>query len=62
MKIRTWDEFRTERASAPIAAVIGVFDGLHIGHRELVGRALGKPGLRSTGDHLRKESQAAALA
>ncbi|GEM_PF-206994 len=48
MKVLSWDEFRSERASAPIAAVIGVFDGLHIGHRELVGRALGKSGLAST--------------
>ena len=48
MKVLTWDELRSGRAASPIAAAIGVFDGLHIGHRELVGRVLERAGLEST--------------
>src|SRR5208337_4453660 len=48
VKVLTWDELRSGRAASPIAAAIGVFDGLHIGHRELVGRVLERGGLERT--------------
>lgn len=47
MKVLRWEEFRSGRADYPLAVVIGVFDGLHIGHRELVARVLGREGLSS---------------
>lgn len=47
MKVLKWDEFRSERADRQLAVVIGVFDGLHIGHRELVSRVVGRGGLSS---------------
>jgi FAD synthase len=47
MKTLTWDEFRSGKAVMPIAAAIGVFDGLHIGHRELIRRVQGRTGLSS---------------
>jgi riboflavin kinase/FMN adenylyltransferase len=47
MRVAGWDELKSARAGAPIAAAIGVFDGLHIGHRELIRRVLGRGGLAS---------------
>jgi hypothetical protein len=48
VKVLSWEEFVEGRLSSlPFAATIGVFDGLHIGHRELVSRILGKEGLVS---------------
>ncbi len=48
MKIVAWEELGSRQGSgAPLAAAIGVFDGLHIGHRELIGRVLGREGLAS---------------
>jgi riboflavin kinase/FMN adenylyltransferase len=49
MRILTWSEFQGQKGRyGPIAAAIGVFDGLHLGHRELVGRVRGRIGLAST--------------
>ncbi|MGA2545677.1 MAG: FAD synthetase family protein [Rectinemataceae bacterium] len=48
MKILSWEEFGSGQSlGTPVAAAIGVFDGLHIGHRELVGRVLRREGLSS---------------
>jgi riboflavin kinase / FMN adenylyltransferase len=48
MKVLSWEELRGgSLAGLPFAATIGVFDGLHIGHRELIARILGKEGLSS---------------
>jgi riboflavin kinase/FMN adenylyltransferase len=48
MKVVSWQELGEGRpSSAPLAAAVGVFDGLHIGHRELVGRVLGRVGFVS---------------
>lgn len=39
MKVLSWEEFsRGFNLEKPLAATVGVFDGLHIGHRELIGR------------------------
>jgi FAD synthase len=41
MKTLGWEEFEGRALRGhPLAATIGVFDGLHIGHRELIGRIL----------------------
>ena len=43
MKVVSWEEFReTWRPERPLAATVGVFDGLHIGHRSLIRRVLAK--------------------
>jgi riboflavin kinase / FMN adenylyltransferase len=48
MKVLSWSEFLSASDNrGPVAAAIGVFDGLHIGHRELVGKVLGREGLAS---------------
>jgi FAD synthase len=48
MRILNWDDFASGALKAiPIAATIGVFDGLHIGHRKLISRVLGLNGLSS---------------
>jgi riboflavin kinase/FMN adenylyltransferase len=48
VRVVGWDEFlgsyTPERA---LAGAVGVFDGLHLGHRELIGRVLGKTDLAS---------------
>lgn len=36
MTVLSWDEFRTGSTELPIAATIGVFDGIHRGHRALL--------------------------
>jgi riboflavin kinase/FMN adenylyltransferase len=37
MKILNWDDFASgEPLATPLAATVGVFDGLHIGHRKLI--------------------------
>jgi len=49
MKVIGWDELLSGHGSfGPMAAAIGVFDGLHLGHRALVGKVLGQGGLGST--------------
>jgi riboflavin kinase/FMN adenylyltransferase len=48
MKVLSWEDLEEGKLSGlPFAATIGVFDGLHIGHKELVGRILGREGLAS---------------
>jgi len=48
MKIVAWEDFAAgDRTAGPFAAAIGVFDGIHLGHRELIGRILGRPDLAS---------------
>jgi riboflavin kinase / FMN adenylyltransferase len=48
MNVIPWEEFRAGKPyGEPLAAAIGVFDGLHLGHRELIGRVLGRRGLAS---------------
>jgi FAD synthase len=48
MRILTWDDFASGALKAiPLAATIGVFDGLHIGHRQLISRVIGQDGLSS---------------
>jgi riboflavin kinase / FMN adenylyltransferase len=48
MKVLPWEDLASWRKDgAPIAAAIGVFDGLHVGHRALIRRVLGRPGLAS---------------
>ena len=43
-----WDEYVGGAfAQVPIALTVGVFDGLHLGHRALVGQILGRSGLSS---------------
>jgi len=37
MKVLSWEDFASGQASAtPLSATVGVFDGLHIGHRKLI--------------------------
>ncbi len=41
MKVLSWDDFRLSYlAPRPMAATVGVFDGLHIGHRYLIEKML----------------------
>jgi riboflavin kinase / FMN adenylyltransferase len=48
VKILDWQAFVGGAFSGePIAATIGVFDGLHIGHRALIAKILEKKGLQS---------------
>jgi riboflavin kinase / FMN adenylyltransferase len=48
LKVLSWEELRAGAlAGVPFAATIGVFDGLHIGHRELIARVSGREGLSS---------------
>jgi riboflavin kinase/FMN adenylyltransferase len=48
MKVISWEELREGKlGGVPCAATIGVFDGLHNGHRELVGRILKRDGVTS---------------
>jgi riboflavin kinase / FMN adenylyltransferase len=52
VKILAWEEYVGGASSGGpgdrrVAATIGVFDGLHIGHQELVKRILDRPGLAS---------------
>ncbi len=48
MKIISWEELSSGRGfGLRVAAAIGVFDGLHIGHQELVQRVRGREGLAS---------------
>ncbi len=36
MKVLTWQEFNREPSQLGLAATIGVFDGLHVGHQALI--------------------------
>lgn len=46
MNVLSWEEFTGGYAPpTPLAAAVGVFDGLHAGHRALIGRVLGRHGL-----------------
>jgi riboflavin kinase/FMN adenylyltransferase len=48
VRVLSWDELiGGGLAETPFAATIGVFDGLHIGHRALVERILGRSGQAS---------------
>lgn len=48
MKVLSWDDFASGALKEiPLAVTIGVFDGLHIGHRQLISRVLGQDGLSS---------------
>jgi riboflavin kinase / FMN adenylyltransferase len=47
LKIIEWSQFLDEARPLPLAAAIGVFDGMHLGHRALVQRILGRKGLAS---------------
>lgn len=48
MKVIDWNEFaRGEYREPPLAAAIGAFDGLHLGHKALVGKVVARPGLAS---------------
>jgi riboflavin kinase / FMN adenylyltransferase len=43
MKILTWEDFlRSDLARDPLAAAVGVFDGLHIGHMALIHEVLAR--------------------
>lgn len=46
MIILSWEEFgRVGGASGPLAAAVGVFDGLHLGHMRLLEEVLARDGL-----------------
>jgi riboflavin kinase / FMN adenylyltransferase len=48
VRILSWEELGEGHLSGrPFAATIGVFDGLHIGHRVLVDKVVGREGLAS---------------
>jgi riboflavin kinase / FMN adenylyltransferase len=48
MKVIAWRDFAEGKERiGPFAAAIGVFDGVHLGHRELISRILGQSGLAS---------------
>jgi riboflavin kinase / FMN adenylyltransferase len=48
VKVLGWEKFASgAEMIGPFAAAIGVFDGVHLGHRELISRILGRPGLAS---------------
>ncbi|HUW41577.1 MAG TPA: FAD synthetase family protein [Rectinemataceae bacterium] len=48
MNVISWQEFVSGAfEDPPIAATVGVFDGLHLGHRDLVSRVLSNSGTRS---------------
>jgi len=36
MKVLTWQEFNKRPSSEPLAATVGVFDGVHLGHQALI--------------------------
>lgn len=36
MKVLTWQEFTKRPSPAPLAATVGVFDGVHLGHQALI--------------------------
>lgn len=41
MKVISWEDFASGQASGtPLSATVGVFDGLHIGHRKLIDSVL----------------------
>jgi FAD synthase len=45
MRIKSWDQFITRGEEGPLALTIGVFDGVHRGHRALIARIRGRRGL-----------------
>jgi riboflavin kinase / FMN adenylyltransferase len=48
LKVIDWENLgELSRGGSSIAAAVGVFDGLHIGHRALIKRVLGRSGLAS---------------
>lgn len=48
MRLVDWADFVASRASGPFAATVGVFDGLHQGHRRLIDSVLAKsPALKT---------------
>ncbi|HET7838496.1 MAG TPA: FAD synthetase family protein [Rectinemataceae bacterium] len=46
MKVVDWEDFAPDPDGLPLAAAIGVFDGLHLGHRALIDLVLSRGGMR----------------
>ncbi len=46
MRVVDWEDFDPEAGGRALAAAIGVFDGLHLGHRALIDLVLAKESMR----------------
>jgi FAD synthase len=47
LKVVDWADFSSGNGDMPLAAAIGVFDGLHLGHRALIDRVLARASMKS---------------